>query len=368
MDRVRPFRPARLDLVLGLCVLALSQAEVWGYGAGGGTVVAALALGLCGAAMAWRTTHPILVAVVVAIGLTLCATFSGEPFSATSVLTFDLAFFSIGAMPDRRLSLGALAVALPVSALAVHPFSVNNYLAIALASILTPWLLGLLWLRHTSARDAERRQQQAAEQAVAEERIRLARELHDVVSHNVGMIAVQAGAAEVLLDKDPEASRSSLQAIEHGARQTLLELRHLLGLLRDDDPDRITSRAALDDLPRLIEPVARAGVRVSVRSTGQTVRLPAELELTAYRIVQEALTNVVAHAAPCQVEVVLDYGPEQLGIQVTDDGPGLSERPRAGHGLPGIRERVAAVGGSVTVGPGRQGGFAVRAMLPLGER
>lgn len=360
--------PQRSDAFLATVVLAISQVEVWGYGVAGGALPAAWTLGLAAVALVLRGRHPIVTAVIVSLGLTLCARVAGEPFSATSVLTFTIAFFSIGAMPERRLSSAALAVALALSAFTVHPLTLNDYLAISLSSIGVPWLLGLLWLRRTTAREEEHQRGRAAEEAVAAERLRLAQDLHDVVSHNVGMIAVQAGAADVLLEKDPAGTRASLQAIENGARETLLELRGLLGLLREDDPDPLTRRTTLAELPSLTEPLGRAGVDVSLHASGQPVPLTPEVEVAAYRLVQEALTNVVAHAGPCRVEVTLRYSPNLLGVDVVDDGVCRSGSSRGGYGLSGIRERVTALGGTVTAGPRAGGGFAVSASLPLALR
>jgi signal transduction histidine kinase len=356
--------PRRNDVLLAGALIAASQVEVWGYGAAGGSPAAGLSLGLAAAALVFRSASPVLTTALVALGLFLCARYAGEPFSATSVLTFTIGFFSIGAMPQRRLSVAALLAALAASAFAVHPLTVNDYLAITLSSIGLPWLFGLLWLRRRSTLREEHVRRQAAAEAVAAERLRLAQDLHDVVSHNVGMIAVQAGAADVLLDRDPLASRESLHAIEDGARATLLELRRLLGLLRQDDPEPRTHPTTLAELPLLVEPVGRTGVEVALRSRGEPVPLSREVEVTAYRIVQEALTNVVAHAGPCRAVVTLSYSPESLGVEITDDGVPLKASAGGGYGLTGIRERVASVGGTVTAGARPEGGFSVRARLP----
>jgi signal transduction histidine kinase len=358
--------PRRDDAIFAGVMVGVSQVEVWAYGVAGGSWQAAATLGLAAAAMVYRGRYPVLSVAMVALGLMLCAQYAGQPFSVTSVVTFLTGMFSVGAMPQRRVSLTALVVALVVSAFAVQPWTLNNYLGISLSSIGVPWLLGALWLRRHASREEAHRHRHAAEEAVAAERIRLAQDLHDVVSHTVGMIVVQAGAADVTLDKDPEATRESLHAIETGARDTLLELRRMLGLLRDDDPDPRASRAAVSDLPALFAPLGRAGVEVTMEATGQPTLLTPEVEMTIFRIVQEALTNVVKHAGPCRVTVSLRYTPRALLVEVADDGrtttpPG----PGRGYGLSGIRERVTALGGSVTAGPRPGGGFVVDALLPL---
>jgi signal transduction histidine kinase len=276
-----------------------------------------------------------------------------------------IGFFTIGGMPDRRRSVAALAGAMVVGLFATTPLTLNMYLAVTFSSFVVPWLLGLVWSRRHLASESARAQREAAEAAVTEERIRLARELHDVVSHNVGMIAVQAGAADVLLDKDPSRSRESLRAIEDGARATLLELRRLLGLLRDDAPDPRAPSPSLDGLEALVQPLLRAGIEVSLTTHGEPASITPEVEVTAYRVVQEALTNVVAHAGPCAVDVTLGYGDGALQVEVTDDGRARGSTTRGGYGLVGLRERVTAAGGSLEAGPAPTGGFRVHAVLPL---
>jgi signal transduction histidine kinase len=347
-------------------MLVVSLVEVWIYGGAGGSWTAATTLGLAAAAMLYRGRYPVLSVTLVALGLSLCAQYAGEPFSVTSVVTFVAAMFSVGEMAQRRRSLVVLVVALLLSAFAVQPWTLNNYLGISLSSVGVPWLLGALWLRHTAGREEDRRRREAAEKAVMAERTRLAQDLHDVVSHNVGMIAVQAGAADVTLAKDPDATRASLRAIETGARDTLLELRRLLGLIRDDDPDPRASRTTISDLPTLFAPLGQAGVEVSLEATGAPTALTRDVEMTTFRIVQEALTNVVKHAGPCRVTVSLRYTPAALIVEVADDGQAPSApEPGGGFGLSGIRERVAALGGTVTAGPRVGGGFVVDAQLPL---
>ncbi len=176
---------------------------MWWYGAGGGGAVAAASTGLAAVAMLWRARHPGLVTLIVTACLFFCARFAGEPFSATSMLTLLIAFFGVGALPDRRLVVRALLVALAVSPIAVDPLTMNTWLAVALSSLGMPWLLGTLWLHRRVRYDEVAQRAVTPEAAVVAERQRLARELHDVFSHNVGMMAVQARAADVLLGGGP---------------------------------------------------------------------------------------------------------------------------------------------------------------------
>jgi signal transduction histidine kinase len=275
-----------------------------------------------------------------------------------------VAVFSVGAMSDRRWSVAVLLVAVAASPLGVDPLTVNTWLAVALSSIVVPWLLGTLWWHRHASRVEYLHRAEAAKAAIADERRRLARELHDVVSHNVGMIAVQAGAADILLEEDPARSRESLRAIEQGARATLLELRRLLGLLHDDDPDPLRQPASLTDLDRMVRPLDAAGVSVDLHTQGEPQALRREVEVAAYRVVQEALTNVVAHASPCHVRVALRYVSGCLDVEVCDDGAPRTGTSGGGYGLAGLRERVRALGGSFEAGPRPEGGFRVRALLP----
>ncbi|HET7385204.1 MAG TPA: histidine kinase [Nocardioidaceae bacterium] len=351
--------------MLGLAVTALSQVEVWWYGAAGGGLAAGLTLGAAGASLSWRGVRPVLTTVAVNVWLFACATTAGEPFSATSVIATTVAFFSVGAMRNRVLSVLTLAAAAVAGVAETQPLTLNNYLAIVLSSFAVPWLLGLLWLHRRTTVEERRRQEGAAAEALHQERLRLARELHDVVSHNVGMIAVQAGAADVTLDRDPAESRRSLHTIEAGARTTLLELRRLLGLLRDDGEGPAPRPVTLAELDAIIAPLTAAGIDVSLHRTGPAGPLGRDVDLTAYRIVQEALTNVVAHAGPCRVEVTVSEGSEGLRIEVADDGRSGHGSARGGYGLVGLRERVGALGGTFAAGPRPGGGFLVAATIPV---
>jgi signal transduction histidine kinase len=211
--------------------------------------------------------------------------------------------------------------------------------------------------RRAARREEERRQ-------AADERLAIARELHDVLAHSVSLISVHAGVALHLLDDDPAAARASLETIRDASRDTLTELRATVGALRAPAEDApLRPAPGLGSLSSLTEGVASAGLDVRTRVTGDARPLPAAVDLAAYRIVQEALTNVTRHAAARHAEVVVSYGPGDVTIGVTDDGRG--GEAVAGNGLTGMRERAAALGGTLTAGPRPSGGFAVEAVLPL---
>lgn len=216
----------------------------------------------------------------------------------------------------------------------------------------------------------ERERDEESKRAVADERLRIAQELHDVVAHSMGVIAVQAGVGAHVIESDPAEAKKSLEAISHTSRSTLTEIRRMLGVLRADADADYAPAPTLADVDRLVRDIRAAGVEVEVRAEGDgTTALPPGIEFTAYRIVQEALTNVLKHAGTApHAAVVLRYEPAALGIEVTDDGRGVNGRAaNGGHGLLGMRERVGVYGGSFEAGPRAGGGFRVVARLPYGD-
>jgi signal transduction histidine kinase len=216
----------------------------------------------------------------------------------------------------------------------------------------------------------EREREEEARRAVARERSRIARELHDVVAHSVGLMTVQAGAANLVFAKDPDAVASSLSSIERTGRLALGELRRLLGVLRtEDDGGELSPQPGLDRLNELVAEVEEAEIEIDVRVEGDLKDLPTALGLSAYRILQEALTNVLRHAGRwARAEVVVRRTQHELVLEVADDGRGVASeasKVAGGHGLIGMRERVALFGGRMSTGPRRSGGFLVRAEIPL---
>jgi len=245
------------------------------------------------------------------------------------------------------------------------------------------WYVGRR-IRLRQERAAQLRREQAAEtrRIVTEERTRIARELHDVVAHQVSLMTVQAGAAKAVASQDPEGALRAMGAVEEAGRQALDELRHLLGVLRPDaDLDSLGPQPGLADLPGLVEQVRGAGLEVSLATDGVSAELPARVDLFAYRIVQEALTNVLKHAGPgARTEVQLGTDRNGIVIEVLDDGHGSdkgsesasgrqledSDRQdrRSGHGIVGMRERALLLGGTLDARPRPGGGFQVVAHLP----
>lgn len=249
-------------------------------------------------------------------------------------------------------------------------------IAFVLAFVGSPWAAGLaVRLRRERERELTlenesiRLEQEAvARRAVTEERSRIARELHDVVAHAISVTVVQSRGARRILDTDPDGARQALDAIEHTNTQALGDMRRLLAVLRDTEDDAGTtpqpSLARLDDL---LADVRQSGLDVRLETSGNDRDVPPGVDLSAYRIVQEALTNVLKHGAGATALVRIDYRPDELSVAVTDDGQGAAAVASAmtgGHGLIGIRERVAVVGGDIEAGRAPEGGFRVRARLP----
>ncbi len=207
-----------------------------------------------------------------------------------------------------------------------------------------------------------------AREAVAEERVRIARELHDVVAHAISVIVLQARGGRRVLHSDPGEAREALDAIERAGEQALTEMRRLLGLLRDGDEElALAPQPSLARIDDLAASLTETGLPVEVRVEGTPVNLPPGIDVTAYRIVQEALTNTLKHAGPARASVVVRYEPGAVELEVLDDGPGAAGGNGSGHGLAGIGERVAVYGGELASGRRPEGGYALRARLPFGE-
>jgi signal transduction histidine kinase len=292
-----------------------------------------------------------------------------------------VAVYSVAAYGDRWVALAGLAAA-ELGSAAVQltpgrfqaPTVVSNALVFAAA-----WLLGHFVGRRRAytaqleqTAEWERVRAEQARRAVAEERLRLARELHDVVAHSISVIAVQSGVGAHVAKTQPEEAAKALAAIEATSRAALIELRRLLGVLRQEGEPQgdLAPVPGLADLDSLLAEVAKAGLAVRLRVEGTPSPLPAGVDLSAYRIVQEALTNVVKHAGPARAQVMICYRDHEVTVEVTDDGRGVTAptsdgRARVGHGLIGMRERVAVFGGDLEAGPRPGGGFRVAARLPL---
>jgi signal transduction histidine kinase len=201
---------------------------------------------------------------------------------------------------------------------------------------------------------------------VAEERARIARELHDIVAHAVSVMVLQVGAVRHKLPQTLDEDRDALGHVEQAGRTALAEMRRLLGAMRrDGDGLDLAPQPGLDGLDSLVEDVGRAGLPVRLHVDGDAVALPRAIDLSAYRILQEGLTNALKHAHASRADVTVRYTSDELEVEVVDDGAGATTSDGLGHGLVGIRERVKIYGGEMNAGPAREGGFVLRARLPL---
>jgi signal transduction histidine kinase len=293
----------------------------------------------------------------------------------TNAFTLLLAFWAVGAQDETRQALAGVAIGCAsIAVLVERDVRIEPADAIGVVIAGAGLSLAAFALERRARRAAElqqraerleREREQRERVAVAEERRRIARDLHDVVAHGVGVMTVQAGAARLLLDDDPGRAREPLLAVEQTGRQALGELRRLLGILRADEPEpALRPQPGLADLEGLLAQARDAGLPVGMVVEGAPAPLPAGIDLAAYRIVQEALTNTRKHAGPARACVAVRYAPEALELEISDDGR-AGANGGGGHGLVGMRERVALYGGRLDAGPRPEGGFSVRARLPL---
>jgi signal transduction histidine kinase len=295
-----------------------------------------------------------------------------------SVLAGVLVFSGAGRWEPKRRALVGLAGGLVL--MAIDPLltgeAISGLLFVGLLVATAPWGVGVT-LRERAERerahrdraerlDAEREQRAVA--AVQRERTRIARELHDVIAHSVSVMVIQAAGARTVMDDDPDRAGAALRSVEQAGREALAELRRLLGVLdRSGDPRALAPQPGLAALAELLARCEAAGLLAELSIEGEPVALTAVLDLCAYRVVQEAITNTIKHAAGAQrIQVSLRWSRAELEIEVVDDGAGTaSDDEEGGHGLAGMRERVALHDGSVETGVGAHGGFLVRARLPL---
>jgi signal transduction histidine kinase len=320
--------------------------------------------------LAWRRVHPFPVVVLVMSAFAAQgAALGSTPTPDTELVPALLAVYSVGAHAERWQAYAGLAVGLVGGLVWLGP---DDFL---LPTVLFggAWLAGRLVRKRQLYADAlserarvlEREREVNVRAAAAEERVRLARELHDLVGHSVSVMVVQAGAERLALGEERPETRDALLAIERTGREALAEMSRLLGILRrgDDEQLSLAPRPSLLDVEALIETVRDAGIPVELRVEGRRLRLPAGVDVSAYRIVQEALTNVVKHAGPARVSVTVRYGLRSVELEVADDGA-VTAAGGAGYGLVGMRERVELHGGTFEAGQRPEGGFAVRAILP----
>jgi signal transduction histidine kinase len=298
-------------------------------------------------------------------------------FTATASVAGMVAAFLLGNLRNDTEARVGLTIVIAAAAIVVY----NNPSHAPGDLVFIPVLFAIGWLAGFALRErsvqaeeaeeraihAERERESAARVAVAEERARIARELHDIVAHSVSVIVLQVGAVRHKLPPSLEEDKEALEGVERTGRAALTEMRRLLGAMRPDGQDaELSPQPGLDSLQSLLEEVDRAGLPVRLHVDGDRVPLPRAIDLSAYRIIQEGLTNALKHARATQADVTVRYDPDELELEVSDDGRGLTSTDGLGHGLVGVRERVKIYGGEMSTGTANGGGFVLSARLPLG--
>jgi signal transduction histidine kinase len=373
----------RSDVLVAAAVVALVQLDLLliERPAQGAAVTAAAGVAL-GLVLVLRRRAPLLLAVLAGVLLVAQSAAGGQLTSmvSTGIVGMGVMFSTGLELPRRPAVVGAGAflaatwIELVVDARSAYPL-LSDLVFTGVIVVGLPWFAGRALRERRERADelqalaaqlsAER--EHSAHLAVLDERNRIAREMHDVVAHSVSLMVVQAGAARRMIESEPDRSRAALLAAEDAGRQALAELRRVLGLLRGSpDPVELEPQPGLAQLEPLVERARASGLDVEVSVRGCPRELPAGVDLAVYRVVQEALTNTLKHAGAARALVDLDWSDDSLALAVVDDGAGAAvPAQRSGHGLLGMRERVAAYGGEVEAGPEQPGGFAVRARIPL---
>src|SRR5881227_1309024 len=372
LARLRRVRLDRLEIDWLLAVALTLGLELETWVGGGMAFRERLASALLGAtvtaAVAVRRLYPASVGLIAGFVAALLSAVWGPP----SLVFWGVAWIccmyglAVWATP-RQFTWSMAAITLATFASATGPVSLSNALQFGVITLVVMVLVRrVVGDRERRAQLAERERDLAAREAVVEERARIARELHDAIAHNVSMIVVQAGAERRVLDATGGTTREVLETIERIGRGALTEMRRLVGMLRSDAGEPLAPQPGLDDLPTHVGQVREAGLPVQFQVEGERRELPVGIELSAYRIVQEALTNALKHAGEAHASVRVHYGAESLELEIVDDGGGgAAPVSSGGHGLVGMRERVALYGGRLDAGRRPSGGFAVRVLLPI---
>jgi signal transduction histidine kinase len=370
-----------LDRVVAICVVVLGQIEMWiGNVVPGPKGLATLSLCVMAGCVAVRRRWPLAAGSVALLANGLMILDAKPSQSVAIGVAWMCSLYGIAVWTDTRgfvTGLGVLALSNVISYFSPPPRHFHSNVLFTIVPAIAMYLVRRavrdrqLRAEALAARAEllEREHELRANQAVAEERARIARELHDLVAHNVSVMVVQAGAERHALPPGQDSTREALTSIEQAGRQALAEARRLLGMLRrNGEHEGLEPQPSVDQIDLLVEQIQRAGLPVELHIEGEPAPLPAGLDLCAYRIVQEGLTNALKHAGPAHASVSLHYAPRALDIDVVDDGrgPAAANGDGTGHGLIGMRERVALYGGSLETGPRDGGGFQIHAHLPLG--
>jgi signal transduction histidine kinase len=373
-----------LDAGLALAIGIVTQLEIWAPHAlitpthmTAPRAVVSVTYAVAALALVFRSRCPLAAVTVAAAALAAGWIAVGSPESFGSFVLVMVMAYSVAANAARIRAFVGLGVILALAAVwtAADPKQVTVHEHLAglawLAPALVVWLTGLVVHRHRVAErrlartTARREREERARAAVDEERTRIARELHDAVGHSVSVMTLQASAVRRLLKPDQAKELEALEAVERTGREALAEMRRMVGILRDpEEKAALAPQPRLAQLDRLIEEVREAGLPIRLDVEGEPLPLPPGLDLTAYRVVQEGLTNALKHANATAAQVLVRFGSDQVEIEVTDDGRGVADTDD-GYGLIGLRERIAFYGGELAAGPGDKCGFRLRARLPV---
>jgi signal transduction histidine kinase len=370
-----PILPRR-DMLIAAAVVAAGQFEVWLTSAVRPRSVAAPAELVLGLSLAWRRRFPLATMTLVSV-VSAAETLGGVPMQSPAIplLANVVAVYTVVTEAPLGRALAGLAIGLAGFALGTlsQHSSAANFVFGAIFAV-GVWIVGRTVRTRTAeageleerAVTLEREREEHTRRAAAEERARIARELHDVIAHSVSVMVVQAGAGEEVLRRDPERAAAVLRSIQETGRQALSEMGTLLGILREHgDEFGLVPQPGIADLSNLLEQTRHAGLPVELTVEGEERQLPPGVELSLYRVVQEALTNTRKHAGPAQATVRLRYGRAEVAAEISDDGASSRNGYGGGNGLIGMRERVAVYGGSLEASPRPEGGYLVRARIPL---
>jgi len=367
---------ALLAIVLAIVAAALTPLVEVQPGSRHADVLAELLAVLAALVLVWRRHAPVL---VLAVSVAPMIVYEARGYQGGPALLAPLvALYTVATVESRMRSLALAAfvgIVLSVVRLSFTSESAGTAATDAVGYVSAALFLGWAVANRRAyvgeirdrAEQAERTREQEARRRVDAERLRIARELHDAVAHSIATINVQAGVAAHVLSDQPEQASKALIAIKDSSKRALAELREILGILRTpEETESRTPTPGLDQLNALIDASRKAGVRVELEVQGDPSVLPVAIDLAAYRILQESLTNVIRHAAPATAQVRIDCRDPTLALTVSDDGqPNGTFKQGSGHGIAGMRERALALGGTLDAGPRPEGGFQVAALLPL---
>ena len=380
LTRVRGLEPRAVDLIVAGCLAVLAAAL---FSATRHPLPAALLGALGATAVATRRRAPRLSIVTLAVSSVLIAVTDHGVGQPTQAIVATLCFYTLGCCAGRGIGqlvdVALLALAVGVTAVS-PPRSASSVAVTWTCFVVLPYLVGrtvasrraLTAELEANAERARREQEVRARSAAAEERTRIARELHDVIAHSLSVMVIQTVAAREVATADPSSARTALAAVQVAGREALLEMRQMIGVLRHGDVELAGSAApGLDQLDLLAQRARMSGLPVKLAVNGRRRALPEALDLVAFRVVQEALTNAIKHAGPARASVTVTFREDTLELEICDDGRGacreLPGEASGGHGLVGMRERLALFDGELSTGPQLGGGFRVYACLPVVE-